>query len=183
MKRIVALIVLAGLAAGCTTSPSPKLYTVNMTPSAKAGSPVNIDIVRIRIAEALQNKRILIKKSPTEIEYYAMAQWAASLDEILREKLAVEFGPSDTTRPTFTLSGTLQSFEQVDMPAGNLAHVKLDMEVRRDGESQYATPAIARVYEVDLPIGDDSAGGVVEALSACLETVARDIVADVAGLQ
>lgn len=183
MKKFLTLVVMAGLVAGCATSPAPSLYTVNMTPSPTAGSPVNIAIVRLRIAESLHNKRILIKKSPTEIEYFVMAQWAASLDEILREKLAAEFGPIDPERPTFAISGALQAFEQIDMPSGNEAHVKLDLEVRRDGESQYAPPVIARVYEVSLPVAADSAGGVVESLSACLESVARDIVSDIAKLQ
>jgi len=183
MKRLIAIIALAGLAAGCATSPIPSLYTLNMSPSANAGSPVNIAVTRLRVAESLHNKRILIKKSPTEIEYYAMAQWAASLDEILREKLAVEFGPVDPARETFVISGMLQAFEQVDMPSGDTARVKMDLQVRREGESQYSTPEIAKVYEVERPVSGTSAAGVVEALSACLEVLARDIVADIAALQ
>ena len=182
MKKIVAVLLLAGLAAGCATSPSPSLYTLNMAPSATAGSPVNITEGRLRIAESLHNKRILIKKSPTEIEYYATAQWAANLDELLREKLAAEFGPFETDRPTYVISGSLQAFEQIDMPGGIEAHVKMALEVRKDGESQYSTPEISRVYVVTLPVANESAGNVVEVLSACLESVARDIVADIAAL-
>ena len=183
MKKYIAIIALAGLISSCATSPSPSIYTVNMDPSSNAGSPVNVSVGRLRVSESLLNKRILIKTSPTEIEYYATAQWAASLDEMLREKLAVEFGPIDTSRPTYVVSGALQSFEQVDMASGSEAHVKLSLEVRKDGVSQYATPEISNVYEVSLPIEEESAGGVVATLSVCLETVARAIVTDIAALK
>jgi ABC-type uncharacterized transport system auxiliary subunit len=183
MKKLIAALVLAGIAAGCATSPSPSLYTVDMTPSAEAGSNVNIVIARLRVAESLHNKRILIKKSPTEIEYYAMAQWAASLDEILQEKLAAEFGPMDPKRPTYVLSGNLQAFEQVDMPSANEARVKLALEARAEGESQYSTPLIDKVYEVSLTLDGETPKDVVTALSRCLERIARDIVADIAALQ
>ena len=183
MKKLATIVLLTAFMAGCATSPSSNLFTLNMTPSEGAGSPVNIAVGRLRIAESLQNKRILIKKNPTEIEYYAAAQWAASLDELLREKLASEFGPVDTGRQTYVLSGTLQAFEQIDHESGNMAHVKLALEIRREDVSQYTTPEIAKTYEASLLLEDASAGGVVKALSACLEMVARAIVTDIAALQ
>ena len=183
MRYLIALTTFGALLAGCATSHSPALYTLDTTPSAQAGSPVNITLGRLRIAESLLNKRILVKQSPTEIEYYATAQWAASLDELLREKLTAEFGPIDTARPSFDISGTLQAFEQVDTPSIPEAHVKLALEVRKAGESQYAPAALSKVYDVSLPVAEESAGGVVVALSTCLEQVARAIVADVVALQ
>lgn len=182
MKKIIALLLLTGLAAGCVSSPGMNLYTLNMEPSVQAGSPVNLALGRLRIAEALRGKQILIKKSPTEIEYYAASAWAAGLDELLAEKLAAEFGPKDPSRPTYILSGTLLAFQQVDTPTGAEAHVKLDLAVRNEGASHYSTPELTRIYEVRIPVASPTSGGVVEALSECLEKVAREIVADVSGL-
>ena len=182
MRQLLILMVAAGVAAGCASSPAPSLYTLNMSPSAEAGAPVNIGVGRLRVAEALQNKRILIKKSPTEIEYYAAAQWAASLDELLTEKLALEFGPADPSRATYVVSGMLLAFEQVDASSGAEAHVRFAAEVREDGTSHYSKPAIAKTYDVRIPAAAPTAGGVVESLSACLEEVARQIVADTAAL-
>jgi ABC-type uncharacterized transport system auxiliary subunit len=181
-KQVGLALLVAGLMAGCATAPGPNLYTLNMAPSAEAGSAVNIAVGRLRIAEALQNKRILIKKSPTEIEYYAAAQWAAGLDELLTEKLAVEFGPLDAGRTAYVLSGTLLAFEQVDLPAGGEAHVRLAIDVRTEGTSYYSPPALAKTYDVRLPVTAPDAGAVVEALSACLEQVARAIVTDATAL-
>ena len=89
-KHVCLTLLVAGLMAGCASAPGPNLYTLNMAPSAEASSVVNITVGRLRVAEALQNKRILIKKSPTEIEYYAAAQWAAGLDELLAGALVVQ---------------------------------------------------------------------------------------------
>lgn len=183
MKNLIAIIMLGAMLVGCATSSTPNLYTVNMTPSENAGSPVNVVLGRLRTAESLLSKRIMIKKSPTEVEYFATAQWAASLDEILREKMAAEFGPIDTARPTYVVSGDLQAFEQVDMAQANEAHIKLRLEVRHNDDSQYAPALLTKVYEESLPISGETPSDVVEALSVCLETVARAIVADVAALQ
>jgi len=182
MKRIMTLVLMGGLVAGCVSSTTPSLFTLNMAPSAQAGSPVNIEVGRLRIAEALQNKRILIKKSPTEIEYYAAAQWAASLDELLMEKLALEFGPENAARETYVVSGMLLAFEQVDAPSGGDAHVRIAVEVRKEGTSHYSKPALSKTYDVRQPATSPSAAGVVESLSSCLEQVAREIVADVSAL-
>lgn len=186
VKRRPAFALLAclipGLLAGCATAPSPNLYTLNMTPSEQAGSPVNISVGRLRVAEALLNKRILIKKSPTEIEYYAAAQWAAGLDELLTEKFSVEFGDAVTGRPAWFVSGTLLAFEQVDRASGAEAHVKLELEIRKEGTSYYSPAALAKTYDVWIPVADPAPGTVVEALSASLEQVAREIVADASAL-
>ncbi len=182
MKRLLTLFIMGSLVAGCVSSGAPSLYTLNMTPSAQAGSPVNIEVGRLRIAEALQNKRILIKKSPTEIEYYAAAQWAASLDELLMEKLALEFGPNDTARDTFVVSGMLLAFEQIDSATGGDAHVRFAVEVRKEGTSHYSKPALSKTYDVRHAATSPTAAGVVESLSVCLEQVAREIVADVSAL-
>lgn len=182
MKKLVTLLLLAGLAGGCASSPGPNLFTLNMEPSAEAGSPVNLTVGRLRIAEALHSKRILIKKSPTEIEYYAAAEWAAGLDELLAEKLGAEFGPAGPARPTFVISGVLLAFEQVDTPGGAQAHVKLQLDIRKDGASYYSAPELSKAYEVRRPAKSGTSGGIVEALSECLEQVAREIVTDASGI-
>lgn len=182
-KHIGLALVVAGLMAGCASAPGPNLYTLNMAPSAEASSAVNITVGRLRVAEALQNKRILIKKSPTEIEYYAAAQWAAGLDELLTEKLTVEFGSPDAGRSAYVLSGALLAFEQVDVTAGAEAHVRIAIEIREEGTSYYSPPALAKTYDVRLPVATPAVGAVVEALSACLEQVAREVVADASALK
>lgn len=182
IKHPFLALLLAVLAAGCASAPNPNLYTLNMSPSAQAGSPVNIAVGRLRIAEALQNKKILIMKSPTEIEYYAAAQWAAGLDELLAEKLGVEFGPADPARAAYFISGTLLAFEQVDTSAGGEAHVKLHLEIRKEGTSYYSPAALAKNYEARVDVAEPTAGGIVASLSACLEKIAREIVADASAL-
>ncbi|MBL7648722.1 MAG: membrane integrity-associated transporter subunit PqiC [Candidatus Hydrogenedentes bacterium] len=181
-KHICLALAVVGLAAGCATAPGPNLYTLNMTPASGDSGGVQIAVGRLRISEALQNKRILIKKSPTEIEYYAAAQWAAGLDELLAEKLGAEFGQPDPAGATCVLSGTLLAFEQIDGATGAEAHVRFAVEIRKEGTSYYSPPALAKTYDVRLPVAEPTAGGVVRSLSECLEQVAREIVADTSAL-
>lgn len=179
-KPVLAGMILAlVVGAGCTTATPVRYYTLNMIPSGNPPAAVNIVIDRLRSVESLARKDILIKKTPTEIEYYASDQWAAGIDELVTEKLIEEFGtPSDQQR-TLILSGVIQAFEQVDTPGGALAHAKLSAEFRKD---RYGDVLMTRVYDATAAVDSSSASAVVAGLSKCLETIARNIAADAAKL-
>jgi len=180
MRHLVPVCVaLALVAAGCASTAVIRYYTLDMAPSGHAQTPVNVTIDRLRSAEALTRKDILIKKTSTEIEYYASDQWAAGIDDLVTEKLLEEFGPPREGRKTIILSGIIQSFEQVDTPTGAEGHVKLSVEFRAE---RYAEPLLARTYEARAAAAQSSAAGVVLSLSQCLENIAQQIAADAAHL-
>jgi len=183
MKRACGIVLALLVLGGCATPPAPRYYTLDMSPSGNAGAPVNIDIQRLRESEALARKDILIKKSPTEIEYYAAEQWAATLGELVRQKLDAEFGPGADKRQTLVLSGTILDFGQVDTPGGAQAHVRLALEFRPADASLHAPPLFKKTYDVHLPAKSSTPQDVVVALSEGLERIAADVAADVSGLQ
>jgi ABC-type uncharacterized transport system auxiliary subunit len=182
MKRFTVVIAFA-LLAGCRTTPPSSLHTLDMTPSGSAMPNVNIDVDRLRPSEALGRKDILIKKSPTAVEYYATEQWASNLGEIVPEKLEAEFGADLKGRDTVLISGTILGFEKVDADnGGHEAHIKLDLAFRWDGESLYETPLLEKVYELTLPVETGRAADLSVTLSRGLETIAAQVVEDVNGL-
>ena len=198
-KRIIATVV-AGIVAGCAHSPAPRYYTLDMNRSeaaaASATRPCNIDVGRLRPGQALARTDILIKKSSTEVEYYVAERWAAGLDELVPQKLEVEFGPDAPGRPTIVVSGTILAFEQVDPSAasktgqtpGNSGreppsvHAKLDLAFHPEDASRYDKPLFEKVYDSWLPASSADPGAVVRALSEALEKLAADIAADAAAL-
>lgn len=168
---------------GClSSSPPPELYTLDMRYSGAPQPPVDISVGMISVSEPLMQKNILIKKSPTQVEYYAVGQWAGSLDEMLREKLETEFGPTSASTRTLVLTGDLLCFEQVDLPDGAQAHIKLEVEIREAGKSRYSEAMMKKLYEISVPSETADANGIATALSRAVEQLAAQIAADAAAL-
>jgi ABC-type uncharacterized transport system auxiliary subunit len=174
----------AGMAAlilcGCATSNPIRYYTLDMAPSGGVETAFSIEIDRLRPSEALARKDILIKKSATQIEYYAGEQWAANVGELVAEKLQAEFGHPVEGRPTVVVRGAILAFEQVDVPDGIAARVKLDLDIHAEDDRAYDKPILKKAYEATVPAEQASPAGVAEALSRALEQVAVDVVKDLA---
>ncbi len=165
---------------GCLSTPEARYYTLDMQSSGKAATTmVNLEVERIQVTEALARTDILIKKSATEIEYYALDRWAARLDELLAEKLQAEFGPTEAKRDTYLVRGKLLACEQVDTPAGAMAHVKLALVVQKDRNE---VPVLKKVYEAHKTADAATAAAVVRALSVCVEDIAATLVEDIQAL-
>jgi len=177
-----AWLALAVFLAGCVSPPAARYYTLDMRPSGTVKAPVNIEVDQLRESEAIGRKDILIKKSPTQIEYYARDQWAAALSEIVAQKLESEFGRAADNGKTIVITGTILDFEQVDTPDGAEAHVRLDLEFRRQDMSRYDPPLLKKIYQRILPADTRAPGEVVRALSRCLEKIAEEIASDAGAL-
>jgi len=183
MRRTLTVILLAVLAGACASTPPTEYYTLDMQPSRQVQAPVNISIARIMVGEALSRRDIMIKESPTRIEYYATSQWAAGLDEMVRQKLEEEFGSRVEGRPSYALSGQILAFEQIDAPGGADARVKLAIELRGEQASRHDAPALIKTYEAQKKANTERPQDVVLALSQLVEAIAAEIAADAAALQ
>lgn len=181
MNRTLSLMLLLVGIAGCSTTPLPKYFTLDMTPSGSAEAPRVAVVERLREAESLARRELLIQRSPTQIEYYTLDQWAAALGELVSQKLEAELcaGTSSREHADLAVSGMIVNFGQVDSSGGAEAVARLNMEVRPEGQSRYDEALLRKTYEVRMPCGEKSPGAVVQALSKCLEKIAADIAADI----
>ena len=178
MGQTRVLVLMSVLAAGCVSTPAPRYYTLDVEPSGGAHLDVNLEIGPLRASEALARRNILIKKSPTEIEYYALDQWAAALNEIVGQKLKAEFGPFVEGRKPLCISGAILNFEHVDVAGGVQAHARIELEFRAEDASRYDKPLIKKTYDAAVPAETGTAGAVVCALSRCVEKIAAEAAAD-----
>jgi len=183
MKHVFPIVLLIALA-GCATAPAPHYYTLDMRPSGKAVPPCTLSVERLRESEALGRREILIQRTPTEVEYYAVDQWTAALGELVSQKLQSELGcASDGARPEYSLTGTILDFGQVDLADGLEAYVRLDIEFRLPNTSRYSEPLFKKIYSARMRAEGEDAGAVVLALSRCLEQIAAEIAADAASVK
>jgi len=173
--------VLAVLCVSCACASAPKInyYTLGMESSGEARPGVNLSVERLRTTEALGRSQIMIRTSATRIEYYAVDQWAGGIGELIQQKLAAEFGPPIEGRRTFKVSGMVVACEQVDIPGGSEARVKLAVVIREATEARYRPPLLERSYQATRGVSRASADAVVDALSGCVDQIAAEIAADV----
>jgi len=182
MNRAYVTVLTVLWIAGCASAPDLRYYTLDMRPSGAAQAAKNIRIDRLREAEPLARKDILIQRSPTQVEYYAVDQWAATLGELVGQKLEAEFGPPEEGRPTVVVTGMILEFGQVDVSGGAEASVRLKLEFRGEDMGRYDEALLTKTYAARLPTGTPAPGAVVEGLSRCLEKLAAEIVSDAEGL-
>ncbi|MCX5758733.1 MAG: ABC-type transport auxiliary lipoprotein family protein [Candidatus Hydrogenedentes bacterium] len=179
---ICAAMLAAVLLAGCASRPPARYYTLDMRPSGHVTTAVNLRIERLRECEALGRKDILVRKNPTQIEYYALDQWVAAPGEMVSQKLESEFGQPQVGRKTIVVTGMILEFGQVDVSGGAEADIRLALEFRSDSANRYDEPLLKKAYEVKKPASARTPAAVVQSLSDCLEDIAVQIAGDAAAL-
>ncbi len=169
--------ILCGIAAlaGCASAPRINYHTLDMRPAAQRPQPVPVEIGRIEVAEPLAGHHIMVQAGPTRVEYYAVDQWAAGIDTLLREKLAAEFqfqGGAALNPARLRADGLVQSFGQEDNAEGANAHLKVAVEYRLPDTARYREPLLIREYDFRQPAQPNHATALAEALSKCVEALA-----------
>jgi ABC-type uncharacterized transport system auxiliary subunit len=175
-------IALLVVVAGCASTPNLDFYTLDMSSSGKTKAGLNLEVDRFAVSEKLDRTQILIRYTPTRIDYYATERWVASVGEMVQEKLAVEFGPAVDSRRTLIVSGRVIAFEQIDSSSGPQALARLEIVIREGGAKRFETPLLEKTYEASRAADVNSVDGVVRALSRAIEEIAAEIAADAAGL-
>jgi uncharacterized lipoprotein YmbA len=182
MRFKPAFTVLLLVLAACASAPDLHYYTLDMTRSGRVETKVNLVVESFRTSQTLERSQIVIQHSPTRIDFYATDRWAASVGEMVRKKLAVEFGPPVDGRRTLIVSGKVIDLDQVDAGAGAQARATLEVEVRESGTRSYQPALLEKTYQVIRTADAAAADEVVKALSRAVEEIAAEIAADAARL-
>ena len=184
MKKLVLAAAGLVIVAGCATPAlDMHFYTLDMNRANKTAEPLNLDVDRLRPAEQISRKAIAIQKTPTELEYYANNEWAASLAELVTNKLETEFGLDDTQAYPLLVSGTILSFGQVDIENGTEAEIVLELVFYTPEMSVAEPPLMNKTYAWRSAVEGALPGALVEVLSRGMEAVAAEIIADAKALQ
>lgn len=181
--RINPVVPLALLAfSACASAPDIDYFTLDMAPSGKVETGVNLEVGHFITTESLGRSQILIQTSPTRIEYYATDRWASGVAELVERKLAAEFGPVVEGRRSLKVKGRVVAFEQVDGGSGAEGRVRLAVVIRDGQAKSYEEPLLAKTYEVTRNADGVKPDAVVQALSRAMEQIAAEIAADAANL-
>jgi ABC-type uncharacterized transport system auxiliary subunit len=178
MQKIAVIYLAVAMMTGCASVPESSLYTLDMQSSREAEPRFGFVDVRLRPSNAVGRPEIVIKPSPTRLEYYALHKWAGDLGALVNEKVQSELGQNPDSPYRAAVSGTILAFEQVDTAAGADVHIKLDVELQAGRTLKPGRATARRMYEVTLPAADATPAAVVEALSRGVEKIAGEIEQD-----
>lgn len=182
MRSTPILVLVVSILGACASAPKIDFFTLGMESSGVSDPAVNLSVERLRTTEALGRNQIMVLASPTRIDYYATDHWAASVGEMVQQKLAAEFGPPVDGRRNMVVSGRVLACEQVDLAGGAEARVKLEIVVRDAEVPRYQAPELEKTYASSRPINGPNPISLVQELSRCVEEIAAAIAEDISSL-
>jgi len=189
---VPAILILLGCLTECGGVPRVRYYTL-ATPalgeSRPQGGAVSVRVRRLGVAEPYGDRRIVYRRSDTEVGFWELHRWAEPPDRMITARLAEELRASGlfewvdsfpySARPVdFVLGGAVLAFEEVDREDGWYGRVELFLELRRSGE---AVPLWSERVRAERPAAAKSPEAVVEALSSALDEAFRQAISSMRG--
>lgn len=174
----------AALLTGCGTAAKNDTYdlsaaTVDGTgPSAKSKQILIADPTALK---ALNSDQIVIRVSPSEIQYLSRSQWSDTLPRMVQSKLVQAFEnsgklggvgkPGQGLAIDYQLVTDIRSFE-IDAASGNKAVVEISAKILND---RNGTVRAQQVFRATAPAGGDNVS-FVKGLGRAFTSVADQIV-------
>ncbi len=174
----------AALLAGCGTTAKNDTYDLSAAsvdgtgPSAKNKQILIADPTALK---ALNSEQIVIRVSPSEIQYLARSQWSDTLPRMVQSKLVEAFEnsgklggvgkPGQGLAIDYQVVSDIRSFE-IDAASGNKAVVEISVKILND---RNGTVRAQQVFRATAAAGGDNAG-FVKGLDRAFTAVTDQIV-------
>jgi cholesterol transport system auxiliary component len=174
----------AALLAGCGTT--AKNDTYDLSAASVDGSGPSAKNKQILIADptalkALNSDQIVIRVSPSEIQYLSRSQWSDTLPRMVQAKLVEAFEnsgklggvgkPGQGLAIDYQVVSDIRSFE-IDAASGNKAVVEISVKILND---RNGTVRAQQVFRATAAAGGDNAG-FVKGLDRAFTAVTDQIV-------
>lgn len=180
---VVALPLTALILSGCGTAAKNDTYDLSASvsgdgPSAKSRQ---ILVAGPTALKAIDSEQILIRVSPSEIQYLSHAQWGDKLPRMVQSKLVEAFEnsgklggvgiPGQGLAIDYQVVTDIRSFE-IDAANGNQAVVEISAKILNDRNGSVRAQ---KVFRATAPSGGDN-DAFVKGLDRAFSSVAAEIV-------
>ena len=184
LVTILGLVLLSGCGSVLGTKTPPDTYALTGTPAVEGrASPRRQILIAEPIAlKALDSEQIVIKPTPSSIQYLADSQWSDRLPKIVQAKLIQAFEnsgrvggvgrPGEGLAIDYQISTSIRSFE-VRVQGGNTAVVEISAKVIND---RNGTVRDQQVFRSTSPVRGSSNEAYVEALDRAFDNLTTDLV-------
>ncbi|ULR45827.1 ABC-type transport auxiliary lipoprotein family protein [Rhizobium sp. K102] len=180
---VIALPLTALILSGCGTAAKNDTYDLAgaVDGDGPAAKSRQILIAGPTALRSLDSEQIVIRVSPSEIQYLSRAQWGDKLPRIVQSKLVEAFEnsgklggvglPGQGLAIDYQVVTDIRSFE-IDASSGNQAVVEMSVKLLNDRNGSVRAQ---KVFRATAPAGGDNVG-FVKALDRAFATVVSEIV-------
>ena len=184
LVTVMGLVLLSGCGSVLGTKTPPDTYALTGTPEVEGrASPRRQILIAEPIAlKALDSEQIVIKPTPSSIQYLADLQWSDRLPKIVQAKLIQAFEnsgrvggvgrPGEGLAIDYQISTSIRSFE-VRVQGGKTAVVEISAKVINDRNGSVRDQ---QVFRSTSPVRGSSNEAYVEALDRAFDNVTADLV-------
>ncbi len=183
-RRMVACLLLAGSLAACSGAASIDTFDLTGPKVERTGRSAGIQIVVVDpvVDRALDTDRIVVRPKPTEIAYFAGAQWSDRLPRLLQSRLVETLEASGrfraAGRPGQGMAADRQLVVEIRsfdyLPTESRVAVVLSVKLMDDRSGRISAQ---RVFDGTAPTSGDGAPAVVAAFDGVTAQVLADIAA------
>jgi cholesterol transport system auxiliary component len=181
-RRLAPAMLLAALAAACSSGPAPTTYDLSAPSSRIRGaSGVQVLVNEPAALQTLSTQQIVVKDAGGTISFLGEGQWADNLPRLIQTRLINTFEnasqirgvsrPSSGAVADVQLISELRSFE-ISTPS-NEAVVEMSVKIVSDQTGRIAR---GRIFQARVPAAAVDAGNAARALDEALSVVMLDVV-------
>lgn len=185
VARAALIAVLAATLAACGSAPAKNdTFSLSAAASLEGPSAKNRQILvpQPSALKSLDSDQIVIRTSPSEIQYLAQSQWGDSLTKMVQAKLVQAFEntgrlggvgmPGQGLAIDYQIVTDIRSFE-VQTSGADTAVVVISAKLLND---RNGTVRAQKVFRATAPVAGSSNAAFVNALDAAFASVTADII-------
>lgn len=181
---LAVVTLLSGCGGGLLSAPPPDTYGLSSAPAVSGQRAGNRQILigEPTALKALDSEKIVIRPSPSAIEYLANSQWSDRLPNIVQDKLVQAFEnsgriggvgrPGDGLAIDYKIITAIRSFE-IKADAGEQAVVEISAKVLND---RNGVVMASRIFRSTAPVTGSGNAAYVQSLDRAFEAVVQDLV-------
>ncbi|MFN7101724.1 MAG: ABC-type transport auxiliary lipoprotein family protein [Pseudorhizobium sp.] len=181
---LVVLPLVAALAAGCGTKANNDTFDLSITPSSSgpAARGRQILVPEPTALKAIASEQVVVRVSPSEIQYLANSQWGDTLPRMVQSKLVAAFEnsgrlggvgqPGQGLAIDYQVVAQIRAFE-VDTSGADVANVEIFVKILND---RNGTVRAQRGFRASVPVSGTENRDFVAALNSAFAAVGSEIV-------
>ncbi|MCB5200905.1 ABC-type transport auxiliary lipoprotein family protein [Neorhizobium sp. T786] len=183
-SALVVLPLVAVLATGCGSKAKNDTFDLSITPasSGPAARSRQILVTEPTALKPLDSEQVVIRISPSEIQYLANSQWGDTLPRMVQSKLVEAFENSGRLggvgRPgqglaiDYQVVTNIRSFE-VDTSGADVANVEISVKILND---RNGTVRAQQVFRASVPVSGSANRDFIAGLDRAFANVGAEIV-------
>ena len=181
---VVALPLVAVLAVGCGTKADNDTFDLSITPASTgpAARGRQILVPEPTALKAIDSNQVVVRVSPSEIQYLANSQWSDTLPRMVQSKLVAAFEnsgrlggvgkPGQGLAIDYQVVAEIRTFE-VNTVGADTANVEIFVKILND---RNGTVRAQRAFQTSIPVSGSENRDFIQALNAAFAAAGAEIV-------